>query len=338
MKKICLALITYFILFSLVSCQPQAEKLIVKEKFLLDTLVTIKAFGKDENKVKKAINLAFIRMSGIEKRLNFYDSGSELSKLNRKGNIKASRDLLNILKISKKISHQTGGAFDVTIGSITRLWRFGENPKVPGKRELAKILPLAGNRGIVINEKKGTVALKSSQIDLGGILKGYAVDEGAKVLTSQGIKAALITTISSTKLIGGKEEKPWKIGIESPRPQKKLKLIGVLGLKNKSLSTSGDYQLFFFKKGKRYHHLLDPKTGNPAYGLMSVTVITPKSAAEADALSTGLFVLGPKKGMEFVEKTPHLEAIFVTSKGDVLLSRGLQGKVEDFRKKIPYIP
>jgi len=299
----------------------------LKRKILLDTLVEIKAYGRNKGKVEKAVDKAFQEMKRIEKLLNNYDPKSEISRLNRKAGkaIPVSAETFEVVALSKSYGRQTGGAFDITVGPLVKLWDFGGSKHLPGEQELEKILPLVNWKDIELNREKRTIRLarKGMSLDLGGVAKGYAADKAIQILKQEGIRSALVTTGSTTRVIGEKpDEEPWRIGIQHPRKEKEI--IGTLSLKNQSVSTSGDYQQYFIKNGRRYHHILSPQTGQPARGVMSVTVVTNKSCAEADILSTAIFVMGYPEGMRFIERTKDLEGIIVDAQGKVHISSGLR--------------
>lgn len=311
---------------------------LIKEKPLLDTLVTIKAYGKDREKTERAVDQAFAAMVKIESVANNFAARSEITRLNRRsgqGPAKVSPDLLNMIALSLDYSRKTQGAFDVSVGPLTQRWKFGEKSYLPSQEEIAGLLPLVGWEKVKLDRGKQTVELTQPGmiLDLGGVSKGYAVDKAIEVLKSHGISRALVTTGSTTRVIGRKaEEKAWQIGVQHPRDAGKL--LGVIPLTQKSISTSGDYQRYFEKVGKRYHHILDPKTGYPVGGIMAVTVVTSGSCSAADILSTGVFALGFPQAMRFVESEKGLEAIIVTSDGRVHLSSGLKGKVDELVEKV----
>ncbi|MBI4743872.1 MAG: FAD:protein FMN transferase [Actinobacteria bacterium] len=152
------------------------------------------------------------------------------------------------------------------------------------------------------------------------------------VLKKQGIKNALVSVESTTAVIGKKANKNWAIGIQNPR--KKSEIIGTLLLKNKSISASGDYQKFFIKNGVRYHHILSPKTGMPAKGIVGVTIITSRSNAESDILSTAIFVMGYKRGLSFINKSDDIDGVIITSDGKIHLSKRLIKLKPQFKSKI----
>jgi thiamine biosynthesis lipoprotein len=159
------------------------------------------------------------------------------------------------------------------------------------------------------------------KIDLGSLAKGYAIAKARALLVKQGVKSALISTGSSVTVIGTNGGKPWRIGIKSP--EKPDDIIGVVSLKpGQALSTSGDYEKFFEVKGKRYHHIIDPRTAMPAGGTKSVTIIS-DDATLSDALSTAVFVMGPTRGLRFLRRLDKVYGVIVDKNGSVLTTPGL---------------
>ena len=196
---------------------------------------------------------------------------------------------------------------------MIELWGFNsEEKRVPDKTEIEKILSLVDYRNVdIVREKTGTVVklLKPGmKIDLGAIAKGYVVDRMAAVLKSGGITRAIVNAGGDIYALGNPAGKSgWEIGIRDPRNYNGI--IDVIKVKNKAVATSGDYEKFFFKNGKRYSHIIDPRSGMPAGGLVSVTVIA-ETSLEADALATTLFVLGKEQGEKLIGKLENVEAFF----------------------------
>lgn len=308
----------------------------IKEDVLFDTYVTVKAFGENKGEVEKAVEEAFKEMKRIQNLMDFFNPESEVSKINQSNQkVKISQDTAQVIKLSLLYGKKTNGAFNIAVGPLVSLWNFGEGGLLPEEEELNKALSLVDLKSITLGEEARTVQLLKPEmkIDLGGIAKGYATDKAIEILKRHRITQALVTTGSTTKVIGLKpDKKPWQVGIEHPRDTEKL--IGVLSATNESISTSGDYQRYFEKDNKRYHHILNPKTGMPAKEIMSVTVVTKKSCAEADILSTAIFVMGYSKGMDFVKKEKGLEAVIVTLDGKVHISLGLKNKIKNLLEEI----
>ena len=323
---------------ALAGCARGSEP-VVREKFLLDTLVTVRSLDRPEiskSKIERAIDAAYRRMTEAEKSLNIHDPKSGASKINKAAGgarpVIVSSDLRAAIAAGLAIRRETGGAYALTIGAATKLWSFEPGAKPPSPASLEAATALIDDDLIALDRRTGSVALaeQGMRLDLGGISKGFALDRAAEVLLKQGLKHTLVTSISSTKVLGPKPGGgPWLIGIQSPRPKTTPGLIGVIELKKGSISTSGDYQQFFTHSGRRYHHILDPATGRPATGFMSVTVVTDKSAARADALSTALAVAGRSKAMALAEETPGTDVIFIDGRGKPWVSSGLKGKIRD---------
>src|SRR3990170_1032827 len=319
------------------------DKPYFEEKILLDTYVFIKAYGKNRQKVENGVSKAFEEMEKLDRSMNYFDDASELSKINRtadKKKMKVSKALLDIISLSKMYEKKTGGAFNIAIGPVMDLWSFGEKENVPTSKELESRLSLVDMEGLKTEPENSTLWFekKGMKLDLGGVAKGYAVDKAVKVLKSSGISQALISAGSSTTVIDSKPgQRGWKIGIKHPR-KKGDTILGTLLLKNKNISTSGDYQQFFKRDHKRYHHILDPKTGQPAEGIISATIITSRHAAEADILSTAIFVMGYQLGIKFLDQHKDLEGIIVTSDGKIHLSSGLKRNLSAFPKNIKNRP
>ena len=229
--------------------------------------------------------------------------------------------MVSLIETADSVSMQSGGAFDITVFPLIKLWGFYEDTQhVPGEEELKRVLEQVDYHNLSV--KNGTLYKQHApvMIDLGGIAKGYAVKEAVRVLKADGISSALIDAGGDIYALGMINGKPWKVGIRNPRGEG---VIGVLEISDLSVVTSGDYERFFEQDGVRYHHLLDPKTGYPARGLTSVTVVSADPAL-ADAWSTALFVSGKEKGIELAERIPQIEALFVTSEGDILKTSGMK--------------
>ncbi len=312
----------------------------IKEDTVMDTYVTIKAYGESNGKVERAVDKAMMEIKRIDSSMNFYDEKSEISKINnavREKPVKISDDMIEIISLSLAYAGKTSGTFDPTIGVLTDLWNFGKE-KMPTESEMEVSLPLVDYRFVELNKDENAISfLKDGmKMDFGGVAKGYAVDRAMDILEKEGVTGALITTGSTTKVMGFKARNSlWKIGIQHPRSSEtEENLMGKISTTNKSISTSGDYQQYFIKDKVRYHHILNPATGIPVSECISVTIITNLGAAEADILSTAIFVMGYPKGMDFIKENNEIEGIVVTSDGAVHVSPGLREKIEDLKARI----
>lgn len=234
----------------------------------------------------------------------------------------------DILRRALVWSARTEGAFDPTFASLWGLWRFhsDEAAKIPSREEAQRRADLIDYRGVIIDPDSGKVHLKrpGMKLGLGGIAKGYSVDRAVHLLRARGFSDFFIKLGGELYLAGTRGDRPWVAGVQDPRDP--ARSIAVLALQNSAFTTSGDYQRYIMVDGVRYHHIIDPKTGYPADKCRSVTIVA-KKAEDADALSTGVFVMGPERGMKLIESLPGVEAIIVDAQGALTVSRGLEGKV-----------
>ena len=257
---------------------------------------------------KEAGSIVFAEANRIENLLSKYQEDSEVSRLNRAGSLKVSPDTFYIIKKSKEFWQASAGSFDITVAPLVDLWGFTNRKHiVPSDDKIKAVLKLVGCDKIILHEKDNVVEfiIPGTKIDLGAIAKGFALDCAVKRLKEKNINSCLINAGGQVYALGENSGKFWKIAIQNPR---KPEIAGILELKDASASTSGDYEQFFLKNGKRYCHILNPATGYPAdSGIISVTVIA-DNGITADALSTAIFVLGKEKGEELLKKFPQAVA------------------------------
>jgi len=285
--------------------------------------------GVSEKKAKKAFEAVVREFGRIENELSEWRGDTYVRKINRnagKSPVKVPRELFMIISGAETVSRLTGGAFDITWAAMWGLWDFtpGKPHTVPDPVDVRERLRNVNYRAVVLDRKKGTVFLArpGMVMGLGGIAKGYAVDSASRILDSLGIKDFIIKAGGDMRVQGeAARNTPWVVGIRHPR--KKDAIIASLPLKDISISTSGDYEHFFRKDGVLYHHIIDPRTGFPARGCQSVTILGPDTMT-TDALSTAVFVMGPEKGMALVERLRGIEAIIVDSMGVKHTSRGFR--------------
>ncbi len=297
----------------------------------MDTLVTITVVSSSQDKADRAIEAAFSEISAIAKLSDFYSPDSEVSMINRKSGragVRVSPDVLDMLSKAIYVSENTAGAFDITIGPVMSLYDFHRKIK-PDDREIRRNLHFVNYRNVSIDKKTSTVFLKEKGmlVDPGGITKGYTADKAVEILKQQGIRAGLVAVAGDIKAFGLKPDgKPWKIGIRNPAPgSSEDDVVATIELTDMAISTSGDYERCFVLDGKKYHHLIDPKTGYPASGCRSVSVIA-KDGVYTDSFATGVFILGPEKGMKVLEKM-GFEGIIFDNTGKPRLTPGIRGKV-----------
>jgi thiamine biosynthesis lipoprotein len=319
-------------LFISISCSSSKDKIYKETRGSTYTLVSITVVAPSQGSAKKAIDAAFKEIERLEKLLNYYDKKSELSAINRNAAIKpvkVSEDMIDIIDKAIFVSKNTEGAFDITMGPVISLWDFFKEKNIPDEKLLKQKLALVGYKNIILNKKDKTIFFKKKdlEINMGGIIKGYTADRAVAILKKNGIKAAIVANAGDIKTFGSRPDgKPWNVGIQNPRPLKNDDIIAVASLQGEAISTSGDYERFFEKNGKRYHHLLSPKTGFPSGDCRSVTVITDK-AAYTDAFSTGIFILGLDKGMAVLRKL-GFEGIFIDKDGKIHVTEGIKDRIK----------
>lgn len=290
----------------------------------MNSLVEIQAAAPNAGIAEKAMDAAIIRMGEIEKETSRFIPESYFSQISQnagKKPVKIDGDVLNFLKRGKNWGDLSGGKFDITIGTVTGLWDF-ESQILPDQTKISRLLPLVDYRNLILNEADSTAYLTQERMVLesGGNGQGFAVDEAVEVLKKMGISKALVNVSGDIRALGEKPGgKPWKIGIKHPR--KPEEIIAAVPLNNRAIVTSGDYEQCFFINGTRYHHILDPDSGQPARELMSVTIIA-DLAETADSLSTAVFVMGRDKGLALVKSQPGCEAMIVTLSGEVITTAG----------------
>jgi thiamine biosynthesis lipoprotein len=299
-------------------------------RVMLHTLVEIKVYGDNP---AGAVNAAFNEIERVNRLLNNYDPESEVSLINKTAGLNevpVSPETLEALMGAQYYGKLTGGALDITIGPLLELWGFlKETPSLetdrPSSKELDKIRQIVDYNLIRLDAIRGKAMLlkPGMRIDAGSFTKGYAVDRAADLLKKAGIKQALITAGGTIMALGKKPGgKSWQVGIRHPRRQGKL--IGSVPLEDQAISTSGDYERFYQFKDRRICHIIDPRSGQPIEAVQSISVITP-SAMASDALSTALFVLGPKEGFALVNNLPDTEVLVVDQEGIQHRSRGWPG-------------
>ncbi|HYA15313.1 MAG TPA: FAD:protein FMN transferase [Syntrophales bacterium] len=321
---------TILLLFFISSCNPNKEKMYKETRIALYTVVTVTVYSDSKQKANTAIDSTFKELDRLGRLLNFYAEDSEVSMINRYAGInpvKVSKETLEVIDKALSISRSTDGAFDITIGAIVKLWDF-EKQILPDDKSIKEKLKLVGYKNVIVDKARSTVFLqkKGMQIDLGGIEKGYATDRAVNVLKQNGITAGIIAVGGEVKPFGIKPDgEPWRVGIKNPHQKgKEDEVFAVVNLTGKAISTSGGYEKSFVKDGRWYHHILNPATGYPVYECQSVSVIANDAP---DGFPTGIFVLGPQKGMQVLKKL-GLDGVIMDKKGDVFVTEGIKDKVQ----------
>ncbi|MDD5748826.1 MAG: FAD:protein FMN transferase [Actinomycetota bacterium] len=307
--------------------------------FTMDTTLDITIEGRGKNS-KNDAEACFEVARRIESKTSRFKKESDVSKINKLAGIspvKVSDDTFQIINRSFELSKLTDGAFDITIAPVMKIWGFyGKKYKIPETSEIKEALELVGWKKVKIDSASRTVMLtkKGMEIDLGGIAKGYALDELCRTLRKRGVRSALVNFGGSIGVVGKRPDgKDWVIGIRNPRGQG-ADILGEVRVKNCFISTSGDYERFFTKNNKRYFHIFDPSTGFNPENTISATVIG-SSGTTTDAFSTALVVMGAENGIPFMDGMKNYSCLVVDSNGKVLKSKnmkeyviGLKGRID----------
>jgi thiamine biosynthesis lipoprotein len=291
---------------------------------IMGTPINVELWSHSETLAKDCSEKVMQEMRRIDSLMSPYKPESELAIINSmafKQPVKVGAELFKLIERSIALSELSGGAFDITFASIGYQYDYRKGDK-PTDQQIQAQLDRINYRHILLDKKQSTVrfAKQGVKIDLGGIAKGYAVDNGIRILRECGIKRALVSAGGDTRIIGDRKGRPWMTGIRDPR--NKDKSVVVIPLSDTALSTSGDYERYFIKDGVRYHHILSPKTGKSVDKTRSVTVIGP-DAVTTDGLSTTLFVLGPEKGLALAERLEGIDAVIIDATGRIHYSSGL---------------
>lgn len=329
-----------FVLIACTGCRQRSTSLqdFSGEEFIMNTLVRVHVICEDEEKGRKALKQAFDVFKKIDHLTNRFpenkpvaSSPGDVLKINGSAGLKpvqVSADTIRIIQRSQYYAGLTGGAFDVSIGPVMDSWGFGNNQQyVPADEEIGRALSLVDYGKVEVDPGKATVFLTEPgmSLDLGGVAKGYAMDEAVKALREVGMKHALINAGGCVYALGTRPDgEPWRVGIQDPRSSGDI--VAILSLKDSAAVTSGDYQRYFEQEGVLYHHIIDPSTGKQARELIQTTVVS-ESATDADILSTALFVLGPRRGMSFVEDLPGTGAVLIGPDKVVLATANLNNQL-----------
>jgi FAD:protein FMN transferase len=287
----------------------------------------------DQPRLLAAFEAAFTEVDRLDSMMSVWKPGSELLQMNAAAGdhpVKVSPEMIEILTTARQVGDWTDGKFDVTFGALSGLWKFdaqNQDNSIPTRADIERRLPFIDYHQVEINAAGGTAFIKRKGVSahLGGIGKGYAIDRAAAILHSAGLRDFMIQFGGDLFLAGHRGTRSWRAAIRDPRGPVD-KVFAAIDLSDETFSTSGDYERFFMADGRRYHHIIDPDSGEPARGSRSVTIVA-KRGVLADALSTGVFVLGPEKGMALIEQLPDVEGVIVSDTNQVLVSSGLKDRL-----------
>lgn len=289
----------------------------------MGTRVYAQLWHEDAAKAEQLLQDVMTEMERINQLMSPHISQSELSLINQSAHnapVKVGMELFSLLQTAQSFSDKTAGAFDITFASLG--YRFDYRKKIkPTEQQRQQATQLIDYRGLKLNPDQSTVQFAQSgmRIDLGGIAKGYAVDNCILLMQKAGVQHAIVTAGGDSRLIGDHRGRPWMLGIRHPRGDQH---VISLPLESIAISTSGDYERYFEEDGVRYHHIIDPAKGRSAREVISTTILADRSI-EADALSTSVFVLGVAKGLQLVNSLAGISAIIIDKRGKVHYSDDL---------------
>jgi len=291
---------------------------------IMGTRVHAELWEEDPARGVRLLAMVMAEMRRIEAAFSPYLESSELSVLNRQaphGWVEVSAELFDLLEKSRRVSELTGGAFDVTYASVGRYYDYRTGERPPDGL-FKQALEAIDYRYVELDPAHQRVRYAHAEVyvDLGGIAKGHAVDRAIELLLDAGIAQASVSAGGDSRIVGDRRGEPWNVGVRDPRREGVMAVM--LPLLDTAVSTSGDYERYFEADGIRYHHILDPATGDSARNAWSVTILGPETAL-TDALSTSVFVLGPEKGIALIDTLPGIDAIVIDAQGTLRYSADL---------------
>lgn len=320
-----------YLLAGLTCCATLAAQAqwLTEQHAIMGTQVSISVWHEDNVVAKGAIDAVVADLQRIDNTYSTYNERSELSLINQKAALAPQAitpEMHRLLFASSRVSELTGGAFDITYASVGYLYNYREKQR-PSDEQIESRKDAINHRWVVLTDDTVFFKHPNVKIDLGGIAKGYAVDRAAAILAQQGIEHASVSAGGDSRLLGDRLGRPWIIGVKNPRqnPQVADDDIALrIPLSDAAVSTSGDYERYFIDElsGERVHHIVNPRSGQSATGVTSVTIIG-NTGLETDPLSTGVFVMGVEKGLELVNQLSGIDVIIIDRFGKVHYSDGL---------------
>jgi thiamine biosynthesis lipoprotein len=320
---------------------PFEVKRVTLERGAMGTKIVMASFTTptlDADTIGRAMGEAYDEIKRLENLMSTWVETSEVTAINRGGGgppVTVGPDTFAVIERSVAIASQSEGVFDITFEAMKGVWRFdeGAQPNVPSDADVQRTRRLVDWRMIELDPKARTVRLKEKdrKINLGGIAKGYAVDAAARVLERRGVTSFFVQAGGDLYVKGRRYDgRPFRVGVRDPRGKDEQDFFALMEVEDHAFSTAGDYERAFVKDGKRYHHIIDPRTGYPATACRSVTVWA-KDAFTADALDDAVFILGPEKGLQLIEATEGVGAVIVDAKNEVWVSKRLKDLVTQLR-------
>jgi len=309
---------------------PAEQPLYKRTREQMGTVISITVVGAETPVMRDAVEAAFVEIDKLEQALSEWRPDSEISRINAAAGeraVEVGPDTMAVIQAGIAIARWSGGAYDMTWAALRGMYKFQQGEEtVPDLREVKKRLPLIDWRKIQVDEKAHTVKLlkKGMVLGAGSIAKGYALDRAGDILTKAGLPDYMIFGGGQVQVMGHKNGRAWRVGIQHPRKDDYFAFVEAT---SGSIATSGDYEHYFIKDGKRWHHIIDTKTGLPVTHTKSVTVVADSGLA-ADAMSTAIFVMGAKKALAVLDKAPFkADVVIVDSELHMYASPGMQARL-----------
>ena len=305
-----------------------AQTTVKRTQKLMGSRFEITVIASSDIEANLFIDLAVAEITRIERLISSWDPASQTSEINRNAGIKAvavNEELFSLIDRCVELSKLTEGAFDISYASMDAIWKFdGTMMDMPSEKEIQASVKKVGFKNIVLDTQERTVFLKLTKmkIGFGGIGKGYAADMAKKLLIEKGVKGGIINASGDMNTWGKQlDGTPWKVAITNPL--NKNKAFALLPIDEGAVVTSGNYEKFVTLNGRRFSHIIDPRTGYPSSGIISATVFAPK-AELADALATSIFVMGIEAGLYFINQIPKIECILIDDNGTIFTSNNIE--------------
>lgn len=318
------------LLFALATCSSFGQQIFKKKQSLLGSPFEITVVAKDSIEGNYFTTLAIDEVKRIEHLISDWIPTTQISKVNHNAGIqpvKVDQEVYDLVERAIKISKLTSGAFDISYASMDKIWKFdGSMKEMPSEEAIKKSVEKVGYQNIILNSKDTTIFLKNKgmKLGLGGIGQGYIADKVKVLLQEKGCKSGLVNVSGDINTWGKQPDgQSWTVGIVNP--MNKNKVFATFPLDDSAVETSGSYEKYVTFNGKRYSHIIDPRTGYPATGIVSVSVFA-KQTEIADALATGIFVLGVEVGLDLVNQLKGIGCIIVDDKGVIHTSNNIDIK------------
>lgn len=322
---------------------PAAPRALSYEHSCMGTRCTIQAYHHDEALFQRAVGAAMAEIERLDRLMSTWVPSSDVSRINAAAGsgkwITVSAETFQVLEQALWIARESQGAFDITVGAFKGLWKFDEDNdgSLPARAQVLQRRKLVDYRDLSLDPARSSARLRRAgqSLTLGGIAKGLVVDRAVAALRAAGLRDFLMQAGGDLFAAGRHGEREWKVGIQDPRAghdeaRSADSSFALLSLSDSAFNTSGDYERFILKEGKRYHHIIDPRSGYPVAHTRSVTVLAPTSFL-ADTLDTAIFVLGAEQGLKLLAKVPGAEAVIVDAQNRVHVSPGLSGRLRMLR-------